>query len=118
MAKARQFFIKKDTELREKRAVIWMDDGTDEVSKKSFKLKNLPQSLPRGDQLQYFGKANVSRSQTMRKYLEGTALDKAYFLTQYALEFSYSYMIKINHRFRNTKYKVNSNTKLNLIRIA
>ena len=62
MAKARQFFIKKDSELRETRAVIWMDDGTDEVSKKSFKLKNLPGQLPRGDQLQYFGKANVSRS--------------------------------------------------------
>jgi len=36
MFKARQFFRKKDSALRNKRAVIWMDDGTDEVSKIAF----------------------------------------------------------------------------------
>jgi len=81
-------------------------------------LQELPEMMPRTDQLLKFSLTSAYKCDALRARLEGNNFDKAFFLNQHALEFSYLFQIKLKHVFRNMGHRITGNLKSNMARIA
>jgi len=76
------------------------------------------QELPSLDELYKFKYSAAYKDADLRKMLQGSPIEQAFFLNQHAMEYSWQYMIKLQTHFEDGDYKLEGGLKTNLVRIT
>ena len=81
-------------------------------------IEELPQKMPRNDQLREFDRVRLLKLHGVGKLMKLSNLEKAHYLYKHALEYNWAFQTILRTKFKRTGFQIVGNLKSNLGRIA
>ena len=111
------YHFNKLTSLIQSSKIACKPEGVDGQTE-AINLNKLEGNMPRIDQLKDFANSNAYQAPLLRIKMNGSMVEKAYFIYMHALQFSFQFNLDLKYAVRDAGFKVEVSLSSNLTKIA